>query len=58
MASYLAQDGVGRDRIGQILNHKDPSVTGIYARLQHADKVKTFERLAEILKEKGVLNGL
>jgi integrase len=56
MASYLAQDGVSRDRIAQILNHKDQSTTGIYARLTHNDKVQTFERLAEILKEKEVFN--
>lgn len=55
-ASYLAQDGVSSDRISQILNHKDPTVTGIYARLHHNDKVLTFERLAELLEEIGVLN--
>lgn len=54
MASYLAQDGIGPDRIGQILNHKNQSVTGIYARLHHNDKVKTFERLTEVLNEIGV----
>ena len=51
MGSYLAQDDVPRDRIGQILNHKDKSVTGIYARLTYRDKVKTWDRLAEILCE-------
>tara|TARA_R110000787_G_scaffold248167_1_gene353730 strand:- start:184 stop:822 length:639 start_codon:yes stop_codon:yes gene_type:complete len=51
MASYLAQDRVSRDRIAQILNHKDQSTTGIYARLTHKDKVQTYEILENILKK-------
>ena len=57
-ATYLAQDDVGSNRIGQILNHTDISTTARYARLSHLDKVKTFERLATILTEKGILENL
>jgi integrase len=49
MATYLAQNGTPRDRIAQVLNHRDRSVTGIYARLSHRDKVETFNQLESIL---------
>lgn len=51
MASYLAQDKIPRDRIGQILNHTDRSVTGIYAHLTFKDKKDTWERLAELIED-------
>ena len=51
VASYLAQDGVNINHIRQVLNHKDTSITGIYARLDLATKRKTYDRINFLLSE-------
>ena len=57
MITYLEENGLDRAYSERILNHKDRSVTGIYARPQHRDHLKrVYEQWSEILSGAEGLN--
>ena len=50
MITYLEENGLDRAYSERILNHKDRSVTGIYARPQHSDHLtRVYEQWSQIL---------
>ena len=57
MITYLEENGLDRAYSERILNHKDRSITGIYARPQHRDHLKrVYEQWSEILSGAEGLN--
>lgn len=50
MSTYLEENGLDRAYTARILNHKDPSVTGIYARPEHRQHLeRVMVRWSEVL---------
>jgi integrase len=54
LGSWLAQDNVSSDIIGDVLNHKSKASTAVYARMCSASKRHALERYAYLLKSKNI----